>query len=304
MRKRKVFRQFRAVVRTPENVAGGISRIPGPHYRRVISLVLAVIVAAVPAVLATQAEAASGGVLYVVQGLPGQSVDVQVDGKVVARGVAAAKVVGPFSVPAGQRRITAVAGGKTLVDRRVAVGAGSNQDVVIHRPAAPTAAPVITTYKNKLSAVPKDKAAVRVAHTAAVGPADIRVNGKVLFANVANGESLDVVVPAGTYTVEIVPAGQPGPVVLGPASLPVKAGYLTRVFAIGEPNSKTMNVAVGTIRLPSSGTDKPGMVDTGTGGQAVALMQEHRSTLPLSLVALGLLAGCALLVTVRKVVRR
>lgn len=302
MRERKVFRQFRTVVRTPEKAAGGISRIPGPHCRRVISLVLAVIVAAVPAVLATQAQAASNGVLYVVQGLPGQSVDVQVDGKVVARGVAATKIVGPFSVAAGQRRITAVAGGKTLVDRRVAVGAGSNQDVVIHRPAAPTAAPVITSYANKLGAVPKDKAAVRVAHTAAVGPADIRVNGKVLFANVANGESLDVVVPAGTYTVEIVPAGASGPVVLGPASLPVKAGYLTRVFAIGEPNSKTMNVAVGTIRLPSTGTDKPGTVDTGTGGQAAALMQDRPSSLPL--VALALLAGCAVLVTVRKVVRR
>ena len=302
MRKRKVFRQFRTVVRTPEKAAGGISRIPGPHYRRVISLALAVIVAAVPAVLATQAEAASGGVLYVVQGLPGQSVDVQVDGKVVARGVAATKVIGPFSVPAGQRRITAVVGGKTLVDRQVAVGAGSNQDVVIHRPAAPTAAPVITSYPNKLGAVPKDKAAVRVAHTAAVGPADIRVNGKVLFANVANGESLDVVVPAGTYTVEIVPAGASGPVVLGPASLPLKAGYLTRVFAIGEPNSKTMNVAVGTIRLPGSGTGKPDVVDTGTGGQAVALMQEQPSPRPL--VALALLAGCAALMTVRKVVRR
>ncbi|MEV6283243.1 DUF4397 domain-containing protein [Kribbella sp. NPDC051770] len=267
-----------------------------------ISLVLGVIVAAVPAVLASPAGAATNGTVYVVQGLPGQTVDVQVDGKVVARGVAATKVVGPFEVASGQRRITAVAGGKTLVDRQVAVGAGSNQDVVIHRPAAPTAAPVITTYANKLTAVPKDKAAVRVAHTAAVGPADIRVNGKVLFANVANGESLDVVVPAGTYTVEIVPAGATGPVILGPASLPVKAGYLTRVFAVGEPNSKTMNVAVGTIRLPGTGSDRPGTVDTGTGGQAVALMQDQPSSAPL--IGLALLAACAVLVTVRKVVRR
>jgi hypothetical protein len=268
----------------------------------VFSLVLAVLVAAVPAVFAAPAGAASGGVVYVVQGLPGQTVDVRVDGKVVARGVAATKVVGPFSVPAGQRRITAVAGGKTLVDRQIAVKAGTNQDVVIHRPAAPSAPPVITSYPNKLTAVPKDKAAVRVAHTAAVGPADIRVNGKVLFANVANGESLDVVVPAGTYTVEIVPAGANGPVVLGPAKLPVQAGYLTRVFAVGEPNSKTMTVAVATLRLPGTGTDKPGMVDTGTGGQVAAMTRQEPSPAPL--LALVLLGGCALLVTVRKVVRR
>ncbi|WP_237771507.1 DUF4397 domain-containing protein [Kribbella sp. ALI-6-A] len=266
------------------------------------SLVLALLVAAVPAVFAAPAGAAAGGVVYVVQGLPGQTVDVRVDGKVVARGVAATKVVGPFSVAAGQRRITAVAGGKTLVDRQIAVKAGSNQDVVIHRPAAPTAPPVITSYPNKLTAVPKDKAAVRVAHTAAVGPADIRVNGKVLFANVANGESLDVVVPAGTYTVDIVPAGANGPVVLGPAQLPVEAGYLTRVFAVGEPNSKTMAVAVATLRLPGTGTDKPGVVDTGTGGQAAAMTRQEPSVAPL--LALVLLGGCAVLVTVRKAVRR
>ena len=36
--------------------------------------------------------------------------------------------------------------------------------------------------------MPKDKAKLTVAHTAAVPPADIRVDGKVLFENVANGE--------------------------------------------------------------------------------------------------------------------
>jgi hypothetical protein len=128
------------------------------------------------------------------------------------------------------------------------------------------------------------------------------VNGKVLFANVANGESLDVVVPAGTYSVEIVPTGTTSPVVLGPLALPVKAGYLTRVFAIGEPDSKTMNVVVTSLRLPGAGSDKPDVVNTGTGGQAAGLMNGEQSpALPIALVAL-LLAGASV-VTVRKVVR-
>ncbi|WP_433005747.1 hypothetical protein [Kribbella sp. CA-294648] len=38
-----------------------------------------------------------------------------------------------------------------MIERQVTVGAKGNLDVVIHRPAAPTAAPVITTYANKLS---------------------------------------------------------------------------------------------------------------------------------------------------------
>ncbi|MEV8376699.1 DUF4397 domain-containing protein [Kribbella sp. NPDC056861] len=279
--------------------------MPGSGFRRVIVGALAVTVVALGALVAVPAQAAGNGVLHVIQGLPGRTVDIAVDGKTVASGVKATEVVGPLTVAAGARKITAKDGGKVVLERQVTVAADSNLDVVIHRPASPTAAPVITTYVNKLTAVPRDKGAVRVAHTAAVGPADIRVNGKVLFANVANGESLDVVVPAGTYKVEIVPSGATTPVVLGPLDLPVRAGYLTRVFAVGEPTSKTMNVAVATLKLPGAGSDKPGLVNTGTGGQAaeLGLTGERRgSSLPLALM---LLAGAlALTVTVRKVVRR
>jgi hypothetical protein len=275
----------------------------------VISLLLGVTAVLGSAAVAAPAGAAGNGVLTVVQGLPGRTLDIAVDGRTVATGVSATQFVGPIRVAAGERRITARQNGKVVLERRVTVAPGGNVDAVIHRPAAPTAGPVITTYVNKLTAVPKDKGAVRVAHTAAVGPADIRVNGKVLFANVANGESLDVVVPAGTYSVEIVPAGATGPVVLGPVKLPVRAGYLTRVFAVGEPGSKTMNVAVGTIRLPRTGSDRPTLVDTGTGGQAAGLIQASSagdrddSGLPVVPLALGVLLGVALLTT-RKLVRR
>lgn len=303
MWERSVFRSFRRVAETAPDIRTMISRMQGPHYRRVISLALAVMIAAASALLAVPADAAGKGVLHVIQGLPGRTLDISVDGKTVASGVKATGVVGPLDVAAGQRKVTAREGGKVVIERVVTVGAGSNLDVVIHRPAAPTAAPVITTYANKLTGIPKGKAALRVAHTAAVGPADIRVNGKVLFANVANGESLDVVVPAGTYSVEIVPTGATSPVVLGPLALPVKAGYLTRVFAIGEPNSKTMNVVVTSLRLPSAGSDRPDLVNTGTGGQAAGLMNgEHSPVLPIALIALLLVAVS--LVTVRKVVRR
>jgi hypothetical protein len=303
MRGRSVFSSFRRVAETVPNIRTMISRIRGPHHLRVVSLALAVLVAATSALLAVPADAAGKGVLHVVQGLPGRTLDISVDGKTVAKGVQGAEVVGPLDVAAGQRKVTAKDNGKVVIERVVTVGAESNLDVVIHRPAAPTAAPVITSYANKLTGVPKGKAALRVAHTAAVGPADIRVNGKVLFANVANGESLDVVVPAGTYSVEIVPAGATSPVVLGPLALPVKAGYLTRVFAIGEPSTKTMNVVVTSLKLPSAGSDQPGVVNTGTGGQAAELMDGERSPAgPIAMIAL-LLVGAAFL-SVRKVVRR
>lgn len=300
MQEQSVSGKFRAVSQ------GEFSRIRGPVIRRVIPLLLAVTVAAAPAALTAPADAAAGGNLYVVQGLPGKSLDISIDGKPVAGAVAGAKLVGPFGVAAGKRMVTAKQGGKLVIQREVTVGSGGSIDVVIHQPVSPTGAPLITTYANKLDAVPADKGGLRVAHDAAVGPADIRVNGKVAFANVANGESLEAVVPAATYKVDIVPTGASSPVVLGPMDLPIKAGYLTRVFAVGAPTQKTMTVAAGTIKLPSTGSGKPGLVNTGTGGQAAGLDQAQSSAADESgLWVVALLVGLlAAVVTVRKVVRR
>jgi hypothetical protein len=213
--------------------------------------------------------AADDASIYVVQGLPGKTLDIAVDGHKVASGVKTAAVAGPFKVKAGSRNVTFSSGGKQLLQSKFSVAAKSSWDVVVHLPAQASGKPVVTVFKNDLSAVPKGKAALTVAHTAAVPPADIRVNGKVLFANVANGESLSLVVPVATYKVAIVPTGETKPVILGPLNLTVQGGSLNRVYAVGDPEKKTMNVAVHVIATGTSGSGKPSSVDTGTGGQAV-----------------------------------
>lgn len=218
------------------------------------------------------AQAGNTAQVYFVQGLPGRSVDIAVNGKNVATHVAAAKVVGPFTVTAGTPTVTIREPSGLIVEKRVTIAAGSNIDIVAHWPADTTGTPVLTWFTNDLAAVPAGKASLTVAHTALVGPADVKVNGKVLFANIANGESLNLVVPAATYTVEIVPAGAKGPVLLGPAKLSIKAGSITRVFAIGNPKSKTMTVAVQVLATQTkAGSPVPATVNTGTGGQAAAL---------------------------------
>lgn len=226
---------------------------------------------------AAPSEAASTATVYVVQGLPGKSLDVVIDGKTLARDVETSDVVGPFTVKSGSPTLSFVDGGNVVDMKKVKLAAGSNSDLVLHLPVSSSDDPLVTVFKNDLAAVPKNKAAIAVAHTAAVPPADIRVNGKVLFANVANGESLYLVVPVATYKVDIVPAGKATPVVLGPLSLPVKGGSLNRVYAVGDPSSKTMNVAWHTIRVAATGSNTPSDVDTGTGGQAtdLAAVREH-----------------------------
>jgi len=236
-------------------------------------LVGTVMVGGVTNIAATAATVASPqdeATLYVVQGLPGAAIDVAVDGSTVARNVETTNVVGPFTVGAGTRTLTFTDGHGTVVARNtIEAGAGSSSDLVLHLTTAAGDPPVVTQFANDLTGVPSDKASLTVAHTAAVPPADIRVDGQVLFANVANGESLNLVVPVGTYKVEIVPTGESSPVVFGPVDLTVQGGSLNRAFAVGDPAANTMNVAVHVLKVPESGSPQPTMVDTGTGGMAV-----------------------------------
>jgi len=160
-------------------------------------------------------QAQDEATLYVVQGLPGAAITVAVDGQTVAQNVQTTNVVGPFEVSAGARTLTFTdANGTVVAQNTVDAGAGSSSDLVLHLTSAAGDPPVVTQFPNDLTGVPGDKASLTVAHTAAVPPADIRVDGKVLFANIANGESLNLVVPVGSYQVDIVPAGESSPVVL------------------------------------------------------------------------------------------
>ena len=212
--------------------------------------------------------AANDAKVYVVQGLPGRTLDVAVDGKKVADDVEAARIAGPFTLKAGKRKITFSDDGDVVLERTFAVKARSSWDVVVHLPENSADKPAVTVFRTDVSTVPRGKASLVVAHTATVPPADIRVNGDVLFENIGNGESLKLTVPVATYEVAIVPTGETKPVVLGPLELTVKGGAVNRVYAIGDPGKKTMNVAVHVIPTPSSGSGQPSDVNTGFGGQS------------------------------------
>jgi hypothetical protein len=240
----------------------------------VLALLTAAVLSLAGLTVTPKSYAADEAEIYVIQGLPGRSVDLAIDGKTIARGIDTAKVAGPFTIKAGTRKATFSDSGKVLLEGMFKAVAGSSCDVVLHLPGTSDEKPMVTVFENDLSAVPRGKASLTVAHTARVGKADVRVDGKVLFADIANGQSLNLVVPVQTYKVAIVPAGKPGPVVLGPVSLTVKGGALNRVYAIGDPSQKTMNVAVHVIDTSSTGSGRPNRVNTGTGGQAAALQPQ------------------------------
>jgi hypothetical protein len=99
-------------------------------------------------------------------------------------------------------------------------------------------------------------------------PADVRVDDRVVFANIANGESATIDVTAGRHMVALVPTGQPGPAVLGPLKVTVAAGTVTMVYAAGGPPAGALRAIVHTMAPGNGGGAAPGSVHTGTVGLA------------------------------------
>jgi hypothetical protein len=235
--------------------------------------------------------------VYVVQGVPGTAVNVAVDGKTVRQAVAAKAVVGPLHLTAGKHTISFSTNG-WKVTSSVTIWHHSS-DVVLHWPADPTNKPVVTVFGNDLAPVSSNKGRLTVVHAAVVPPADVRVDKKVLFANIANGQYVSAEVPGGTYSVDVVPTGQTTHPLLGPVMLPVKTGVLTRVFAIGKPTNGSMDAIVQVLPLASDGSSAPGSVDAGSAGLVATPppSSDHQATVVAlsggaALVLLGaLLAG-------------
>lgn len=274
-------------------------------------LVSAVVGTSAVAVAASSAVAAHGSApapsvadqatVYVIQGVDAATMTLSVDGRQVAADAPAKTIVGPLRLSPGSHTLTAApGGGGAAVNATLKVASGSSTDAVLHRQVDPTQPPAFTTYPNDLTPVTTGSGRLTVAHTAAVGPADIRVKGKVLFSNIANGEELTLVVPAGTYPVDIVPTAATSPVVLGPVDLPVARAALTRVFAIGVAATGSMDAVVQVLPVATRGSGSTvSRVDAGDGGQAQRLINERRagssqSALPLVgwlvLAAAGLVA--------------
>jgi hypothetical protein len=290
-------RQSVTIVGTAEGDAMKGSRRSG----WVVSLTALVLGGAFAPSTAMAASAAAGGTVFVLQGLPGVSADIAIDGASVATGVSATTVVGPLRLPAGRHVVALTSKGRQLVNASVSVTSGASLDVLAYWAAETPPMPRIAVLRNALSPVGPGKTRVVVTHAIAGPPADIRVNGKVLFRSVANGESLSVLVPAGTYTVSAV-ASVGGRTLLPASSLKVQAGTLTRAVAIGGPDMAP-DVLVHVLSRPPtvSGDRRPSAVHSGDGGQAATLFGASASglaglpRLPFALLSAAFLALAVIL---------
>jgi hypothetical protein len=211
-------------------------------------------------------------------------------------------------------------GGKIRLVSMVDVTAGSSKDVVVHLPAQVGGSPVVNSYRTPMAPIAPGKARVLIAHTATVAPADVRVDGTVVFRDIANGEYATADLAAGTHTVALLPAGLDTHPILGPLQMSLQAGTVTMVYAVGNPRTHSMNVIVHQAQLSSNGAVAPASIDTGTAGLAAGVRVVPFDTTPAApptgssrlggpvpvLTVVALFGGAALLAfaTLRPVRRR
>ena len=208
------------------------------------------------------------GTVTLVQAVPGRTVEMRVDGRELHRVAHVGDVIGPVRLPAGRHVFAFVGSGGSVVRSTVWLRPGSSVDVVLHRPAAVRGASLVTLFPTPTRPIRAGWARILVAATATLVPADVRVDDRVVFANIANGESATIDVTAGRHLVALVPTGQPAPAVLGPLKVTVAAGTVTMVYAAGGPPAGAPRAIVHTMALGNGGQAAPGNVHTGTVGLA------------------------------------
>ena len=153
----------------------------------------------------------------------------------------------------------------------VRLAAGESLDLVVHLPADVGGDPVLSTYALPTNPISPDDSRVLVAHTATAPPADVRVDGAIVFRNIANGEFAQADVPAGPHTAALLPTGEIADPILGPLDVTLPPWTLSVVYAVGQPSNGSMNVISHLVSLSPDGTRAPTRIETGSAGLAGAL---------------------------------
>jgi uncharacterized protein DUF4397 len=187
----------------------------------------------------------------IVHGIPGQPVDVYVNGSKTLSNLQPGTVAGPLALPAGSYNLALTKPGQSvsaaiLSVNNAAVPAGANLSVVAHLDT--NGKPMLTGFVNNTSPIPAGKARIVVRHVAAAPAVDVRANGTSIFTGLTNPNQDTADVAAGSVSADVVLAGT-NTVVLGPATLNLAQNSVTIVYAIGSAQQKTLASVVQTIKV-------------------------------------------------------
>lgn len=236
--------------------------------RRLAGAAIAAVGLAAALAPASPAQAQENSQVSVVHGIPGQDVDVYVDGELVLPGFTPGEIAGPLELPAGSHDIAVTTpdgdpdADAIVTADGVEVPGGANLSVVAHL--TEDGDPAITPFTNDVGEVPDGQARLTVRHTAAAPAVDVRAGGEPVVTDLTNPNEETVEAPAGAIDAEVVLAGS-DTVVLGPESLDLPEGSVTAVYAIGSADDDTLELLVQMIDGQSS---PPAETPSGTDGAA------------------------------------
>lgn len=259
---------------------------------------LAAFVTLVVAALAMAAPAsAQSARIHLLHGIPGIDVDVEAGGDNVFEDFSFGDTqdLSAFSGATLEGLKVKVAGtGDVAIDAGdVPLPASGNYTIIAHLDADGT--PALGVFENNVSSIAAGEGRLTVRHAAQAPAVDILANGAVAFGDVPNGASADVDLGAGVISVEVVPAGETSPVVIGPADLPIAAGANLVVYAVGSLSGDSLTVLTESIDGLGSA---PSAVNTGN-----SPVSEASSTLPV-VIGGGLMVVLAAAVVARPALAR
>jgi hypothetical protein len=216
------------------------------------------------ALIATPAYAATSRV-SVVHGIPGQPVDVYVNGERALENFQPGDVAGPLSLEEGSYDIALTKPGEAVGQAILTVNdadvpGGANISLVAHLSAE--GEPALKAFPNDVSKLDAGQARLIVRHTAAGPAVDVRAGGEPVFEDLTNPNEDKADLPAGSVNADVVLAGTDD-VVLGPADLKLGEGTATIVYAIGSADDDTLDLVTQSIDGLHSA---PGGVPSGSGG--------------------------------------
>jgi hypothetical protein len=253
-----------------------------------------------PATTASGPIEADDAGLQLAHGLPGQEVDVYVDGEAVATGFEAGTIAGPIDASPGSHDIEVFAADpaapgdastrtdEPLLSAPITV-TGSPESAIAHLDGS--GEPRLSAFSEPMDALAPGQGRLIIRHVMEAGSLDARAGGESV-GSLSPGEEIEVDVPAGTVAVELV--ADDGTVV-GSVDVEVGDGELASLAAIGSADDGSAAILV--QRYSGLGT-APAGVPTGDSG----LLESADGNDPLRnvyLVMAGLML-CGLVVAVSR----
>lgn len=225
---------------------------------------------AVLALAATTAVAAVGfgpragaqdatGTVTVIHGVPGVVVDVYVNDDLTLEDFEPETVTDPLELPAGDytvdiRPADAPADSEPIITGSTTLPAGANATLIAQLTADGT--PTLGVFVNDTAPTAAGEGRLVVRHTAAAPAVDVLAGGEPVISGLENPNEETLALPAGTVSAAVAAAGTTEPVI-GPVDVPVVAGQVTIVYAIGSLEDDTLGAAIQTITVGEEPAEAP-----------------------------------------------